>query len=112
MRDRDRRVVGKLYEARRGATVARIAIEHAQHAQDLAVEDQRLATKAADALVTHPIRASDPIVIARHVFNGDPLPARRDAADLPHTKGKSPERFVRRDQSARPSKAAPALADR
>src|SRR2546425_919512 len=60
----------------------------------VAVEDQRLATKAADALVTHPIRASDPIVIAGHVFNEESLPARTDAADLPHAKGKSPERSI------------------
>jgi hypothetical protein len=65
-----------------------------RHAQNPAVEDQRLAAKAADALVTHPLRASDPIVITGHVFNEESVPAGTDAADLPHAKGKSPERSV------------------
>ena len=94
VRDRDRRVVGKRTKPREGATIARIAIEHAQDPQDLAVEDERLATKAADTLVVYPIRASDPIVIADHIFNEEPVAARADAADLPHTKGKSPERSI------------------
>src|SRR5262249_54180699 len=84
VRDRDRGMVGKRTKPGEGATIARIAIEHTQHTEDLAVEDQRLATEAPDALVTHPIRPSDPIVIARHVINEKSLPARTDAADLPH----------------------------
>jgi hypothetical protein len=103
MGDRDCRVVGKRAKPGERALVTSITIEHAEYAQDLALEDQRLPAKAADALTLNPIGVSDPLVIAFDIVDEDAIPSRADAANLPDTKWESPERSVQ----ARP--IAPAI---